>query len=243
MLGTVLSLCLPAVLFAGSNTPTPEHPFSVAELFFELNDSAHDLGLHGRIGADDWKQLTILAPGDRVLMQLVSRGGLRRQGMSELAFESAEPPFSELPPTEFLQRFPAGTYELEGTMLDGTELDSEVQISHVIPAGAVLVSPQMANCTAPIAATTPVTLRWQAVNTSHASVGISGQPVQVQQYEVALQRLDGTGAHLFFELPPTVTSLPVPSWFTATPGVYKFEVLVKATNGNRTGEESCFRLF
>jgi hypothetical protein len=42
------------------------------------------------------------------------------------------------------------------------------------------------------------------------------------------------------ELPPDVTSFPVPSLFTDTPGVVKFEVLVKAENGNRTAGESCF---
>ena len=39
-----------------------------------------------------------------------------------------------------------------------------------------------------------------------------------------------------------MTSFPVPALLTDEPGVIKFEVLVKAENGNRTAEESCFEI-
>ena len=70
-------------------------PFPVASVFFELNNSAGDLGIHGEIDGGPWTTLEIEGPGDRKLLSLVSKGRLRTQGMTQLAFESAEPPFKE----------------------------------------------------------------------------------------------------------------------------------------------------
>src|SRR3970282_2932761 len=71
-------------------------------------------------------------------MTLRTGGRLWRQGLTELFFESTEPPFDELPPARFFKRFPEGTYEIEGRTLDGLELESEVDISHTMPAPAVV---------------------------------------------------------------------------------------------------------
>jgi hypothetical protein len=237
----LVRLAMVTPLWLVANTAlAQEAPLRVAELFFELNNTDGDLGLHGRVGADDWKNLWIETPNDSVLLQLVARNGLRRQGMSEMAFESAEPAFDELPPAEFLRRFPEGIYDVEGLTLDGEELASEVRISHAIPAPATPLQPLAASCDAPVAAVAPVTIRWNAVSTSHPSIGTPHQPVQVERYELAIERLDGSGLKMLVELPSDVTSFPVPSLFTAKPGIVKFETLVKAVNGNRTGEESCF---
>lgn len=79
-----------ATTWAGDN----EIPFSVANVFLELNDTDGDLGIHALID------------------------GQRQQGLTELFFESAEPPFDELPPETFFRRFPEGEYEVEGMALD-----------------------------------------------------------------------------------------------------------------------------
>jgi hypothetical protein len=217
-----------------------EQPLSLAELYFELNNTDGDLGIHGRIGADDWKNLWIEAPNDAVLMQLVARNGIRRQGMSEMVFESAEPKFDELPPAEFFRRFPEGTYDIEALTLDGTALESEVQVSHVMPAPAVALQPTFSSCAAPVAAVAPVTIRWNPVTTSHPTIGTPGRPVQVRRYELAIERLDDSGMKMLAELPPGVTAFVVPREFTNSPGNLKFQITVKATNGNQTGEENCF---
>jgi hypothetical protein len=226
----------PAALSADNETP-----FSVAELFFELNNTDGDLGIHAKIGGDPWKQLTIESPDDRTILNILTRGSMRRQGLSELAFESAEPPFDELPPAQFFARFPQGTYDIEGVTLDGTELESEVRISHVLPAPPDFVFPALSDCDAPVVVTAPVTIRWRPVTMSHPTIGITGQAVAVERYEISVERPD-RNLKAFVELPPQVTSLRVPDLFTATPGIIKFEVLVKAKNGNRTAEESCFRV-
>ena len=44
-----------------------------------------------------------------MILLLRASGRLARQGLTELFFESAEPPFDELPPTGFFRRFPEGS--------------------------------------------------------------------------------------------------------------------------------------
>jgi len=99
----------------------PEEPpqFSEAEIFFELNDTDGDLGIHGSIDGDPWLDLEIEGPGDRRLLNIFSQGRLRTQGMTQLFFESAEPPFDELDPAEFFRRFPEGRYTIEGRAQEG----------------------------------------------------------------------------------------------------------------------------
>jgi hypothetical protein len=111
-----------------------EIPFAEADIFLELNDTDGDLGLHALIDGDAWSRLEIEGPNERRLLFVRAIGGLARQGLTELFFESAEPSFDELAPEAFFRRFPAGTYEIEGRTLEGDVLESEVELSHVLPA-------------------------------------------------------------------------------------------------------------
>ena len=66
-----------------------EEPFDEARLFFELNDTDGDLGIHGKIDGDEWKFLEIEDPRDRRMLLILVRGRLKRQGLTELFSESA----------------------------------------------------------------------------------------------------------------------------------------------------------
>ena len=83
-----------------------EIPFDVAQVFFELNNTDGDLGIHALIDGEPWKHVIIEDPRERRILGIGLRGRLRRQGLTELFFESAEPPFDELPPAVFFKRFP-----------------------------------------------------------------------------------------------------------------------------------------
>ena len=111
-----------------------ESSFSEAEIFFELNNTDGDLGIHALIDGDPWKRLQIEDTAERRMLNVRVSGRLRRQGLTEIFFESAEPTFAELSPARFFRRFPAGTYEVEGLTLEGDELEGEVTLTHVIPA-------------------------------------------------------------------------------------------------------------
>ena len=111
-----------------------------AYLYFELNDTDGDLGIHGKADGDAWKRMKIEAPNERNLLNIRVRSKLRRQGLTELFFESAEPTFDELDPEVFFARFPEGVYEWEGMTLDSQEIEGEVYLSHIIPEAPVVVS-------------------------------------------------------------------------------------------------------
>ncbi len=121
--GVSALLAAPTAVFADDDDDE-EIPFEVAEVFFELNNTDGDLGIHALIDGDAWKRLRIEDINERRVLSVNVRGRLRRQGLTEIFFESAEPTFDELPPPTFFSRFPEGTYEISGRTLEGDELES-----------------------------------------------------------------------------------------------------------------------
>lgn len=248
-----------------------ETPFDEARLFFELNDTDGDLGIHGKIDGDEWKYLEIEDPRDRKMLNIWVRGRLRKQGLTELFFESAEPTFDELNPVKFFRRFPEGEYDIEGVTLDGEERESEVWLSHIIPAapeatadgtsdseGACTCDPEdldegEASCpdipviSAAMAAD-GVTIAWPAVTMSHAELGTPGVDVtdDVRYYEVVVE-IDETDQKATAIVPSTTTSWDVPPAFLDFGDEIKYEVLVRINNkdgvpGNKSAIESCFEI-
>ena len=219
-------------------------PFPVASVFFELNNSAGDLGIHGEIDGGPWTTLEIEGPGDRKLLSLVSKGRLRTQGMTQLAFESAEPPFSELAPEVFFRRFPEGEYEIEGRKQDGGTLESTVRLSHVMaaPPGNITVNglPAAENCDArplPVVQS-PVLVDWDPVTTSHPDIGKTG-PVTISRYQYFVELV---GGKLSIDLPPSTTEWLVPFTPADRGRTFKFEIIARTSTGNNTAVESCFVL-
>jgi hypothetical protein len=224
-----------------------ETPFDEAHLFFELNDTDGDLGIHGLIDGDAWKRLEIEDPNEQVLLDARVLGRLRQQGLTELFFESDEPRFDELPPAEFFRRFPQGIYEIGGITLDGEELESEVRLSHALPAPPrnVKISgiPSAPNCDAePLPSITgAVVIDWDPVTRSHPTIGTRNVPLAVEKYTLVVEREEPTLLIFNVELPPNVTRFTVPAGFIALGDAFKFEIVVKARgSGNQTAIESCF---
>ena len=112
---------------AGAFAQTPS--FSKSDIFFELNHTDGDLGIHAKIDGDAWKSLEIEDPNERSMLKIRVKGRLRRQGLTEIFMESAEPTFDELDPEVFFARFPEGTYEIEGLSLEGEEIGSAIGVS------------------------------------------------------------------------------------------------------------------
>ena len=164
-------------------------------MFFELNDTDGDLGLHALIDGQAWKRLEIEDPKERKMLDVAVTGRLGRQGLTEFFFESAEPPFDELPPAEFFKRFPEGKYEMSGVTLDREELESTDVLSHVIPAppGGILISgvPAVANCDVTplpsVSGDEPVIISWTPVTRSHPRIGKKG-PIEIDMYRLIVER-------------------------------------------------------
>ncbi|MDA1075083.1 MAG: hypothetical protein O3A63_10040 [Proteobacteria bacterium] len=229
-----------------------ELPLSVAEIYAELNHTDGDLGIHGLIDGDAWKRLTILDPYERRMARVNVTGRLRRQGLTELFFESAEPPFDELSPKAFFARFPEGCYEVEAKSLENEELEGETFFSHIMPAPpanlAVNGYPAALDCDeyVPVIEADYYTLSWDPVTTHHPYIGKHGD-VEIVQYQavVEFETEDEHGEEVVYvynvELPPEVTSVTVPPEFMALGDEFKYELVVREGYHNQTALESCFR--
>ncbi len=239
-------------------------PFDEAEIFFELNNTDGDLGIHALIDGEAWKQLKIYDSKERKLLKVGVVGRLRRQGLTEIFFESAEPRFESddpdettLTPEEFFARFPPGEYEIEGKTLEGDELESETEVTHVMPAPPVTTvndEPMALVCDeddpdfdAP-EVSAPVTIEWAEVMHSHPDLGID-PPVEVtiHNYQVVVEaELEINGDEfvsvLSVILPPDARSFMIPEEFTDQTDEFKYEVLAREESFNQTATESCFVL-
>ena len=100
-------MAAPTLTIARDHRDRDEVELEEAYLYFELNDTDGDLGLHGKADGDAWKSMSVEGPEgrhERKILSIRARAGMRRQGFTELFFESAEPTFDELDPEVF---FPA----------------------------------------------------------------------------------------------------------------------------------------
>jgi hypothetical protein len=237
-------IALAGFTWAAAPSAVQAAAFEKAELFFELNHTDGDLGIHALIDGGPYVQLEIEDPYERRILLITASGRLARQGLTELFLESAEPPFDELAPKAFFRRFPEGKYEIEARTLDGEEIEATVMLSHVLaaPVGNVTVNgvPAAANCDAvPLpSASEPVIIDWDPVTTSHPEIGKTG-PVEIARYQLFVEKED-VGVNLAIDLPPTVTEFQVPASITALGGTFKFEIIARTATGNNTAIESCY---
>ena len=236
--------------------------FDEAFIFFELNNTDGDLGIQALIDGDAWTVLKIVDPNELEILQINGEGSLGQQGLTELFFESAEPTFDELLPVEFFDRFPEGIYEIEGLTLDGEEMESESELTHVMPAPpepTVNGLPMAVQCDDEepgydiTGTSAPVTIAWPAVTTSHPDPETGGAGVfppvgvVIHNYEVVVEadiEVDGDELEVVFSviLPPGETSMTVPEEFLELSDEFKYEILAREESFNQTAVESCFVL-
>jgi hypothetical protein len=246
----VLTLALAALGLAAASGAgaADEIPFSEARIFFELNDTDGDLGIHSSIDGEPWKSLEIEDPKERRILSVVPTGRLRLQGLTQLFFESAEPSFDELDPAAFFARFPEGRYEISGVSLQGEEMESMARISHLLPGppGNLRVNgiPAAENCDAPNLPTVrpPVVITWDPVTRSHPELGKQGA-AKVARYQVFAEQRKTDPLKYSLDLPPAFTRYVVaPELIAVGDKQYKFEIQVREVNGNQTAVESCFNV-
>ncbi len=253
------ALALPVAVFADDHDED-EIEFDVAHVFFELNNTDGDLGIHALLDGEPWKKLTIEDQNERTILKVRTRSRLRRQGLTEFFFESAEPTFDELSPEEFFARFPEGTYEIEAITLDGQEMESESDISHAMPAppmptvngdaAAIQCDDEEPGYDAPTIEGDEVIIAWEPVTTTHPWLGNpQGAPgLVIYNYEVVVEADLEISEDEEFEtifsvvLPPDVREMTIPEEFLEQTDEFKYEVLARADNWNQTATESCFLL-
>ena len=246
----IMAVAVPVVLAEDEN----EIPFAEANLFFELNNTDGDLGIHALIDGEAWKKLVIEDSKERKMLDVKVKGRLRKQGLTEFFFESAEPSFEDLDPDDFFKRFPAGKYEIEGITLEGQELENEVELTHVLPAppkNATVnedefpVSSEECDEDELPTINGDVTVSWDPVSMAHPDLGDSDAPIEIIRYQVVAEweNDEGTFVASFDLLAPADETVPMsvifPESFFEDGAETKFEILVREASYNQTAIESC----
>jgi hypothetical protein len=240
----LLLACVPAVL--AEDEDEDEAGFEVATIYFEMNHTDGDLGIHALIDGEGWKILEIESPDEQQKLKVMAKGSLRQHGMTELFFESAEPSFDELDPEEFFGRFMEGEWEVSGVTIEGDELESTAWLSHVMaaPPEGVQVSgmPFSDDCDEYVPLVSePVIISWDPVTSSHPEVGATG-PIDVEAYQLVVEIEEPESLVFSVWLPPDVTEFELPVSFLDLGDEFKFEIVVREASGNQTALESCFEL-
>jgi hypothetical protein len=212
--------------------------FTAATLIIEYNASARDLGVQFFLDAEEWQYVRILDPSGNKVFEATARGRLLKQGGgTELFVESVEPERRDVSLQEFFNNFPAGTYPFRGHTRDGVQLFGKAVFTHVIPSGPEITLPVPAGedqCTANVEI--PAVIAWNDVTTT-----IRGTPLEVDRYEVIVER-DDEVAIFDVHLPPgSPTMVTVPTEFLEPGTEYVFEVLAIEAGGNQTISEGCFQ--
>jgi hypothetical protein len=205
--------------------------FDDARLKIEYNSTDGDAGLQFFVDAEEWQHVQVTSPSGRKVADFSAAQVIRDFGLTELFSESSEPSFDEFPFEQFKQLFPEGDYTFTGETIDGEKLKSVFTLSHAVPEGPTITSPEE---DATVAADALV-VTWLPDD--------SPAPVDVAMYEVIVVD-DAVGVpnpERSFDvmLPGDATSVSVPSQFP-TPGSYKVEVLAIDRSGNQTLSEVPF---
>lgn len=99
-----------------------------------------DTGVHGAFGGEAWRELCITGPTGEQLLLVDPRNQLDGLAMSDLLFESREPPGDEYSVDDLQSDFPEGSYTVSGTGHDGVARIGQARFTHAIPAAPAIVT-------------------------------------------------------------------------------------------------------
>ena len=209
--------------------------FDVAELFFELNATDGDLGLHFDLDGDGWERAVLVSPFERKLMEVAVTGNLGQAiGLTELSSESAEPAFDgELGPEDFLALFPEGQYRFFGRTVEGDLLAAAAELTHVLPGEVELLSPVE---DAEVDPEEDLLVQWVPLDDPAPPESV------IEFYEVVCEKDEDDELLRVFSVHmlPGDTSVRVPAEFLEAGKEYKVEIIAEESSGNRTAIEVPF---
>jgi Fibronectin type III domain len=128
---------------------------------------------------------------------------------------------------KLLALFPEGEYRFQGRTVEGDKLLGTATLTHAIPDGPVILTPEEGVLVDP----NDAVISWDPV-TEPAGIEIAG-------YRVIVERGD-RGRNLSLELPPETTSVLVPPDFLEPGTDYLFQVFAIEAGGNQTISEGVF---
>ena len=207
------------------------------------------MGARAFVDGEPWRTVKIESPDELKIFEVQGLRNLRRQGLAELVFESGEPNLADLSLTDFLARFPLGTYDFDGITIEGDEIEGEAEFTHVIPGGPE-ISADGKNGN--------IVISWEEVDTvvqpektPNADVEVVcrkpwrlGQVLNIVGYQVIVETEAEDGSLKIFsiDLPAKARGVNVPRRLLAQGTEFQFEVLAIEESGNQTIIEGDFCL-
>lgn len=211
---------------------------STAKLFIEFNATDDDIGVHGAFDDDGWSELCVFDPSGRPILVTDPQGQLNDLTMGGIFFESREPPASEFSMADLEAAFPEGEYEVRARSFDDVTLQGAALFTHDVPAAPTITSPALAEDPEEIEEALPgsdLVVAWDPVTET-----VDGASLEISGYEVIITKEveddpNGFSRPMYdVHVPPTQTSLSVPSDFLEPGAVYELEVLALEPSGNQT---------
>jgi hypothetical protein len=201
-----------------------------ATVIVEVNATEGDAGIQFFLDGEPWRSMSVSGPAGQEIGKLLginTKGRLRGHGLTELFIESSEPPFDELPLRKFKKLFPEGRYSFEGETIEGRRLVGRARLSHDIPNGPDIISPEEGATVDP--------------DNAVASWAPGPQPadVDIVAYRAIVEREDPLRV-FSVDLPASVTSVTIPSEFLESGTEYLFELQAIEASGNITFSEVHF---
>jgi hypothetical protein len=216
---------------SSSDAQAAAKPIRLAQstLIVEVNATDGDAGLQVFLDGEPWRSMTMSGPDGQTVLEVEGEGRLKNYGLTELFSESSEPPFTEFPLVEFKKLFPEGKYTFTGETVKGQRLVGEARLSHDIPDGPEITSPEEDATVG----RSDVVARWNAVAES-GRIDIVGYRVIVTR-ENPLRVFNA-------DLPASARRMPVPGDFLQSGTEYKLEVQAIEASGNQTLTEIAFKV-
>jgi Fibronectin type III domain len=199
-----------------------------ATMIVEVNATDGDAGLQVFLDGEPWRSMRVFSPSGRRILDVETRGRVRRYGLTELFSESSEPPFERFPLRRFKRLFPEGRYRFAGRTIEGTRLVGSARLSHDIPDGPEITAPA-AGATV---ARDKLVAAWQPVP-ERGGINVTG-------YRAIVEREDPLRV-FSADLPASITSVTIPPEYLEPATDYKLEVQAIEASGNQTITEVEFR--
>lgn len=219
--------------------PTDGDEWETAKLYIEHNATDEDTGVHGFFGGEAWSVLCIWDPNGTDMLVADPLENFDRLTVSDLFFESREPPNDEYPVEQAFADFPEGDYTVAGIDFNGVARVGSAVFTHDVPAEPTISSPPLADDaeTAGDATVSPddLVVTWDPVVAT-----IAGAPVEITGYQVIVtdeEADDPNGwARPVYDVhvPADQTSLSVPADWLRPATLYELEVLAIERSGNQT---------
>jgi hypothetical protein len=223
------------VVLGASSRDGSAQEFDEFKVFIEINATDGDAGLQGKLDGEAWNQATVTRPDGEVVFELTPQSNLMEHGVTEIQWESNEPPFTEFPLADFLTRFPAGEYSASAMTVAGQVLMSTATLTHNLPAGPVITAPAEEEV---VVSGTDLTVTWEAVTDDFQRPGAGDLASAIVGYVVVVEyEGEETTEVLTLDVPAEETQAIIPGSFLRTGRIYKIEVGAREESGNQTVTE------